>query len=108
MFSQYPRAPVQIALAKTGGINNSVQTGPFSSTQPIARHFSLVKNGFPPAFAAYGPSPRVRTLDPAHALDRDTDRGRAYLDRIPGADSCLALLRSQMTLPVDLAPREPG
>ena len=47
-------------------------------------------------------------LEPAHALDRDAGRVRDFLDRFPGADSCLDLLGSQGTLHFDLVLREPG
>jgi len=49
-----------------------------------------------------------RTLEPAHALSRDAGRVRDFLDRFPGADSCLDLLGSQRALHFDLVLREPG
>src|SRR5208337_4844795 len=49
-----------------------------------------------------------RTLEPAHALDRDAGRVRDFLYRFPGPDSCLDLLGSQRALHFDLVLREPG
>jgi hypothetical protein len=49
-----------------------------------------------------------RTLEPAHALDRDAGRVRDLLDRFPGPDSRLDLLGSQRALHFDLVLHEPG
>ena len=49
-----------------------------------------------------------RSLEPAHALDRDAGCVRDFLYRFPGPDSCLDLLGSQRALHFDLVLREPG
>ena len=49
-----------------------------------------------------------RSLEPAHAFDRDARRVRDLLHRFTGADSCLDLLGSQRALHFDLVLREPG
>jgi hypothetical protein len=49
-----------------------------------------------------------RTLEPAHAFDRNAGRVGDLLHRFPGPDSCLNLLGSQGALHFDLVLHEPG
>ena len=64
------------------------------------RSLSLVRH-----VGAFG---QDRSLEPAHALDRDAGRVRDFLHRFPGPDSCLDLLGSQRALHFDLVLGEPG